>query len=467
MLAGIGESPALEERLRAENVEVAPLHADPGSPEDATQTVALARQQDAAWIAADGYHFDAAYQKAIKDAGLCLLALDDYGHANHYCADLVLNQNLHAAEALYARREPYTRLLLGTRYALLRREFRTRRSEPRQTPAIARRVLVTLGGSDPDNVTGEVIRALGQVDMDGLEVVIVAGGSNPHYEALRTAVSGAPRAIRLLRNVQNMPERMVWADMAVLAGGSTCWEAAFLGLPSLLLVLADNQRAVAEGMEAEGAARSLGRAETVSPDQIADALTQMLWDAPSRERMSRRGQTLVDGNGAGRVARAMAGRGLHLRPARDEDCRMLWEWANDSEVRAVSFSSEPIPWERHLVWFRAKREDPACVLLIATTEDGTPVGQARFDVAGDAATLSISLDVAFRGKGYGAEIIASASSALFDAVNGVSTIHAYVKPDNAASCRVFIKAGWEDCGKTVLPGGQRAIRFAHQRSKTQ
>ena len=186
---------------------------------------------------------------------------------------------------------------------------------------------------------------------------------------------------------------------------------------------------------------------------------------PRRDIRVRSGQALVDGNGAGRVAREMAG--PRLRPAREEDCRMLWEWANDPAVRAVSFSTEPIPWERHVAWFRAKREDPGCLLLIATAGDETPVGQARFDVAGNAATLSISLDAAFRGKGYGPQIIEAASLALFGERSGVGTIHAYVRPDNETSRRAFVKAGWTNRGETVVGGGQRALHFAHQRSDTE
>ena len=111
----------LRRRLIDEGVRVVDLDAPPGSRLDTEATVHHARQAGADWVVADGYDFDAAYQRCVHESGLKLLVLDDYGHAEHYHADLVLNLNLDAEESLYAHRDPATQLLLGTRYALLRR----------------------------------------------------------------------------------------------------------------------------------------------------------------------------------------------------------------------------------------------------------------------------------------------------------------------------------------------------------
>ncbi|MBE3120100.1 MAG: UDP-2,4-diacetamido-2,4,6-trideoxy-beta-L-altropyranose hydrolase, partial [Candidatus Atribacteria bacterium] len=105
------ETPAVEARLASEGMQVTHLVTQPGSPEDAQQTVGLAQQREAVWIVVDGYYFGADYQQTIKRAGLRLLFVDDYGHAGHYYADLVLNQNIYANESLYPKREPHTRLL--------------------------------------------------------------------------------------------------------------------------------------------------------------------------------------------------------------------------------------------------------------------------------------------------------------------------------------------------------------------
>ena len=160
---------ASEERIRAEKFAVTNVVACPGTPQDAAQGVDLALAHHAPWIVVDGYQFDVEYQRKLKAAGLKLLVVDDTGHAGAYVADLVLDQNAHATKDLYQLREPYTVLLLGPRYALLRREFKTWRAWKREIAPIARKVLVTVGGTDPGNLTIRVIRALRMLADDKLQ----------------------------------------------------------------------------------------------------------------------------------------------------------------------------------------------------------------------------------------------------------------------------------------------------------
>jgi spore coat polysaccharide biosynthesis predicted glycosyltransferase SpsG len=170
---------------------------------------------------------------------------------------------------------------------------------------VARKVLVTLGGGDLDNQTLKAVRALQQVDVDGLEAVVVVGGSNPHYRELELAIRDSQAEVSLLRDVASMPDLMAWADVAVTAGGSTCWEAAFFGLPSVLLVLADNQRAVAAGLHEGGIAVSLGWWERVREPAMAQALGAVMQDVTKRVQMTQLGRDLVDGWGSERALTAM------------------------------------------------------------------------------------------------------------------------------------------------------------------
>ena len=147
----------------------------------------------------DGYQFDVEYQRRLKAAGVKLLVVDDTGHAGAYAADLVLDQNAHATKDFYARRESYTQLLLGPRYALLRREFKPWRSWRREIAPVARKVLVTVGGSDPDNVTLRVIRALRILAEHKLKATVVVGGSNPHAHDLEPEAQSAGDALRLVK----------------------------------------------------------------------------------------------------------------------------------------------------------------------------------------------------------------------------------------------------------------------------
>ncbi|MCK6626368.1 MAG: UDP-2,4-diacetamido-2,4,6-trideoxy-beta-L-altropyranose hydrolase [Anaerolineae bacterium] len=444
--------PALEKRLCQETMGVNQLTELPGSPQDAMQTISLAQKLNAKWVVVDGYHFDAAYQQALKQADLRLLVVDDYGHASHYSADLVLNQNMYAHESLYTSREPFTQLLLGSKYVLLRREFWSWRGWRREIAPLARKVLVTLGGADPDNVTLKVIQALRQTKLEGLQAVVVVGSSNPHWETLRAAVGHSSPSFRLERDVTDMPALMAWADLAISAGGSTCWELAFMGLPSLVLILADNQRRVAEGLDAAGVAFNLGHPTNLSPAALANALHALAHQAEQRTVSARRGQELIDGCGAARVAQQMRTCDLTFRPVQAEDCRLIWEWANDPSTRANSFSSEPISWEAHLTWFKAKLADPQCRFYLVLAA-GEPAGQIRYQLEGEEAVVSVGLAPNQRGRGYGSQIIRLVSQQLL--ANGVTRlIHAYVKPDNAASLGAFSKAGFVAQGVTEIQGSQ-------------
>ncbi|NEO67394.1 MAG: UDP-2,4-diacetamido-2,4,6-trideoxy-beta-L-altropyranose hydrolase, partial [Moorea sp. SIO4G2] len=249
----------------------------------------------------DGYHFGSDYQRVIKDAGLRLLFIDDYGHAAHYWADLVLNQNVYAHEGLYAKRESYTQLLLGTQYTLLRKEFWPWQGWQRQIPTVARKVLVTLGGADPDNVTLKVIQALQQVKIERLEAVVVVGGSNPHYEQLQAAVHDSGAAITLKYNVTNMPELMAWADVGISGGGSTTWEMAFMGTPNLVITLTDSQKMSVKNLHSIQVCIDLGWHEDVSRVQIAESLKQLLLTSNLRIILIEKGHSLIDGQGSSRV----------------------------------------------------------------------------------------------------------------------------------------------------------------------
>jgi len=449
MFAMAAEVPALSQRLAAEGMGVTHIEAIAGNVADAQHTLDRAQALGAVWVVVDGYHFDGDYQRRLQAAGLKVLCVDDNGGAEHYFADVILNQNLHADAAWYTACEPSTQLLLGPRYALLRREFMPWREWRREVPETARKVLVTLGGSDPENVTLQVVQGLQLLPARDFEAVVVVGAGNPHYSALGRAAQAARFPIRLERNAAHMPDLMTWAEVAVSAAGSTCWELARMGVPTVALVCADNQRRLAEGLEAAGVVLNLGWHAHVTPAHIAEALSELSGSA-SRAAMASKGQAVVDGLGPLRVVRHMTERhSLSLRPVVVADRRLVWEWANEPEVRAVSFAKQPIPWEQHVQWFASKLADPGCLFYIAHDQAQQPVGQIRYEVQGAEAVVSLSVKRQARGHGYGSRMIQLGSRQAFESAP-IRAIHAYVLPDNEASLRAFLKAGFKRQALTRL-----------------
>jgi UDP-2,4-diacetamido-2,4,6-trideoxy-beta-L-altropyranose hydrolase len=294
---------ALEQRLKAESMETAVVTATPGSIEDAEQTIAHAHACGTTWIVADGYVFGAAWQKRIKDSGLRLLVIDDYGHAGHYHADIVLNQNASADAQLYTHRDASTSLLLGTRYTLLRQEFSSWLDWKREVPTCARKVLISLGGGDPDNATSTAVKALS--GLSPIEAVIVVGGSNPNLKAIQEAATTNAPGSRLVVNASNMAELMAWADVAVTAGGTTFSEVAYMGLPAGIILLADNQVPGSNAFEREGVCRLMGSHAQLNPITITQTLRELIHDQPARQQMSDKGRLLVDGRGVERIVEAL------------------------------------------------------------------------------------------------------------------------------------------------------------------
>jgi UDP-2,4-diacetamido-2,4,6-trideoxy-beta-L-altropyranose hydrolase len=301
-------TPAIEERLLAEKITMLHLVQVPGSAKDGEQTCQLARQISTDWVVVDGYAFGADYQASLHEAGLRVLVVDDHGRAGRYLAEIVLNQNPQAREDLYLNRKPSTQLLLGLEYALLRREFANWRQWTRDTPPTARNLLVMMGGTDPENVTQRVLDALAcEADFD---IQVVAGGSNPHLTELRESVRKSRACVRLVENTGKIAELMAWADIAVSAAGTTAWEMCFMGLPALLIVLADNQEPIARALDDAGAGLSLGQAATLRTEGIRDQLRRIAASHEIMLKMSTRGRALVDGRGAERIVAAMVGRDI-------------------------------------------------------------------------------------------------------------------------------------------------------------
>ena len=448
---------AVSKRLTRESCDVLPILPSAGGSEDFRHTIALARAHNCEWVVLDGYEFRADYQRGLKAANLRVLFVDDWGHSEHYAADIVLNQNASATSMLYSNREPQSELLLGPRYAMLRREFSVWRDWKREIQPVCNRLLVLMGGSDEGNVTGTVIESLRLLALPELETTVVIGAFNPHFAELRDQVVQSGLNIKLLTDVSNVGELMAGADLAVSAAGSTCLELCFLGLPTLLIDVADNQAAVAKELHQRECAIHIGDAK-VTAETISERIRQVVLAQELRQSLSYRSRQLVDGRGATRVVSILRGQeALHLRPAQLGDRRLLWDWANDPEVRASSFSPHPISWETHVAWFDEKlhsSQKSGCRTLIFIAQDKatSALGQIRFDSRPDGDwEVGISLDRNMRGRGLGSELIAAGLRKLLQETS-TARVHAHVKPANVASAKSFERAAFRRAGVDQIRG---------------
>ena len=300
---------ALARRLADEGIALEEIGAGPGSSEDIGQCVAAARARRAAWAVTDGYGFDTAYHRQLRGAGLRVLSFDDKGHLEHYLADLVLNPNIQAGEVNYAARAPHTRLLLGCRYAPLRREFRAAPAVPRTHPPQARRLLLMLGGSDPGGHTGRLLAALTGPAAPELEITVVAGPANPARDELVRRWEGAAAGrVRVLTDVREMTPVILAADLVLSSAGGAVWEMARFGTPMVLGALLDVEQLLASRLARAGGCLYLGPFDELDPERLLAALTALLPDRDARVRLGTAAAALVDGQGAARVVTEMIGR---------------------------------------------------------------------------------------------------------------------------------------------------------------
>ncbi len=272
-------------------------------PRDLRAVSGLVGRHPGSWVVCDGYHFDDAYRKGLRRVGVRVLAVDDGGQVNLREADGILNQNLGAQDLGY-RSEPL--LLLGTRFALLRPEFRAWHGRRRTVVPRAKQIVVMLGGADHANHTREILDIVGALTRDAVAATAIIGPSNPHWPALRpnSPLSTVP-SVTLLRDPPDLVERMASADLAIAAAGTTTWELCCLGVPTILVVAADNQHIVANALRDEGAALSVGAWNESTAQAIGRAVTMLIADPERRASMSQRASRLVDGWGASRVVDAL------------------------------------------------------------------------------------------------------------------------------------------------------------------
>lgn len=300
--------PYLMSFLRAEGVEVCKLESLAGSSDDALEVAEIAKKQLADCVVVDGYSFGDSYLSILKDSDLRVLLVEDAPGSECAPVDFVLNQNFYADELSYNHFGPETDLLIGPQFILLRREFRKWQHWTRTISTVPRKMIVTIGGSDPHDVTSLVMRGLNDLNISGAEATIVVGGSNSRLAELENVVTDSEVSMKIVVDVRNMSDLMSWADLIVTGGGSTTWEAAYMGLSGLVIPVAVTQVENAEKVDGLGILTNIGWYQNVSPKSISEALRSIVEDSDRRRKNAQIGRALVDGNGVFRVLERIANR---------------------------------------------------------------------------------------------------------------------------------------------------------------
>jgi len=415
---------------------------------DAKQTGAILAAENRLidWLIVDHYSLDAQWEIAIRPYINKIMVIDDLANRSHNC-DILLDQNLYVdMENRYHDLVPrHCKQLLGPKYALLRPEFLAARKTLRKRDGNIKRILIFMGGSDPTNETAKALESIKLLNRTDITVDVVVGASNPHKEQVKQICDNLSNAAYYCQ-VSNMAELMVKADLAIGAGGSSNWERCCLGLPSLVITIAENQEELTQTLHEQAYLISLGTKEKVSAETIWQNLYDILNEAEIVLSFIDRGKQLVDGNGVKRVSsmieETQISKEYKLRQATPEDLLTYYNWANDETVRKNSFSPKPIDLETHKNWFQQKLNNPDTLLYILETSEN-PVGQIRFDVEDKIAHISYLIDYNYRGQGLGKLIIQLGMKQFFKDNSRKVNFQAAVKPENLVSHKIFKNIGFD------------------------
>ena len=274
---------------------------------DAVQTKAALASLKPDWLVVDHYALDARWEEALRPKAKRIMAIDDLADRPHAC-DLLLDQNLGRQEADYGGLlKGKTTTLVGPQYALLRPEFAALRAQSlarRQTKPQLQRLLITLGGVDKENATGQVLAALQSCSLPAdLRVTVVMGPHAPWLAQVQAQAAQMPWPTEVLVGVNNMAQLMAESDLAIGAAGGTAWERCSLGLPSLVLVLAQNQLPGAVALQKAGAAVAME-----SQQQISNFMEQFKSASLIKEvlnKLSQAAAAVTDGEGCQRAVKHM------------------------------------------------------------------------------------------------------------------------------------------------------------------
>lgn len=406
--------------------------------QDAEDTSAALASESPDWIVVDHYALSAAWEHTVARTGTKVLALDDLGRS-HY-ADLLLDQNFSLdPEARYAGKlRAGCRALLGPKFALLQSEYARLAATPSTKDQVIRRIFVFFGGADPSGMTLRTLRALAG---SGSAIDVVVGPMNRQAAAIAAFAQRDPN-VAIHAGRASLADLLNGADAAVGAGGGNTWERCCLGVPSLVVSIADNQVAASRDLDAAGIVRYLGTDRSVGEAQIDQAMRELASRPTLRASMSEQCRLLVDGHGARRAAELMLPttvEALRMRPAVAADREFYFHLVNDPDVRRQSFNDAPIAWDNHKRWFDSKMANPGTSMFVLQA-GGLAVGQVRIDCAGDTAFIDYSLDPLVRGRGWGRILVRTALHMA--KLPRTSHIVAEVKEGNAASRAVFEKLGF-------------------------
>jgi UDP-2,4-diacetamido-2,4,6-trideoxy-beta-L-altropyranose hydrolase len=402
------------------------------------------------WVVIDGYDLDLNLEQKVKSN--FLLVLEDWPHREH-CCDILLDQNLGANSIEY---EKYllgdAKVLAGSQFLMIRDEFKrevdTSNLSVKSLDKNKTNVLINLGGEDKAGITSFILDELAShTDYEKLNLKIIVSEQSPSFNDIYSRHCGGNKALELIGFTDDIVSYFDWADISIGAGGSSVWEKALRGLPTAILVLADNQLAVSKLAVKNNIAISIGDFRT-STNINTNYFYDLVRNPERINRLSRSCKKLFDAKGGRRVISEMISIGEKqkiLRPANKNDARYLYRLQCENGMRKYFHNKQTPIWREHYQWLTLKVSRKSDKKLYVINVGGLPAGQVRLDMLNNnVIEISISLSKKFRGLG----LAALAIDQVFMKYPG-KLFKAYIYPANKVSKKIFLKQGFQLKGRNT------------------
>lgn len=405
--------------------------------------LALALEEQAA--EADVVHLDTYwYVPDLEGIGALVSNMQDGAYGVRH-ADLAIDANL-GSESRFAEPDFSRVRIAGLDGAVIREQVLRRRDEL-HLPEGRPRVLVVLGGTDPENLTERILVSLGQIRMP-LDVTVIDTREKP---AIAMAALSSPHDVNVVGFVDDLPAVARRHDFVITAAGTSVWDFACMGLPMAAICVVDNQISGYREIVGRGLVAGLGEPPHADLVTRVAGLTRLLGSPDELRAEGERLRRIVDGLGTWRIVSAWdqlletppasaTTQRLSTRPATIADARMLFDWRDDPVTRAGSRVQDPLDWNTHVGWLSAAVADQDRQLLIVES-DSSDVATVRWDRRAERDwEVSITVAPDHRGRGIASAVLAAAEHALI--ADAPCRLLAGIHVDNTASKRLFERAGY-------------------------
>jgi len=403
--------------------------------EDAALSLAVIQDYQLAIdiIILDHYGLGETWEELIQEAGVYLFALDDCGrdHKAHVVLEIL---------PPYSATTEETQYLQGTEFALLSGAFvEERKKLLLSSDGSIKKVLVCFGGADPTDETVKVLSALEKYNDISVDVVVGAAYPEPNQLEKQCLQH---KNWTLYINTPHIPKLMAQADIAIGAGGVMLLERMAMGLPSLVISVADNQIAGSQAIHEKGCIDYIGHYNTVSVESVNQSFQKYINNPDALRNMAQYASKTVDGEGGKRVWGYLLSIGLLAREATQENCKQLYEWRNHHHNVKYTESGGGFTLQAHQEWFRNILLDPKRCLLIVY-DNNQELGVVRFDIQEDnSAILSIYLVPSQHGNKRGLSVYFAAERYLKENFPFVVSVNSKMHKENTSSIKLHNLAGF-------------------------